>query len=95
MMTVSLKKMHYRKLSTKAINYRKYKKLSNGIFLNSLRDVLSNRNPNEENGSIDIFLSTYSKVLKKHAHCKKCTCKAIRQFFYEETSRKRLRRDQS
>ena len=55
MMTVSFMKMYYRKLPTKVGNYRKYKKFCNGSFLNYLKDVFSNRNPNEENGRIDFF----------------------------------------
>ena len=80
MMTVFFMKMHYRKLPPKIINYKKYKKFSNGINLNSLKDVFSNRNPNEENGGIDFLLSTCSKVIKKHVPCKKCTYKATREF---------------
>ena len=80
MMTVSFTKMHHRKLPPRIINYKNYKKLSDGSFLNCLKDVSSNRNPNKENGGIDFFISTCSKVLKKHAPCKECTYKAIREF---------------
>lgn len=34
----------------KIINYRDNKKFSNGNSLNSVKDVFSNKNPNEENG---------------------------------------------
>ena len=47
--TVSVMKMHYRKLPPKIINYRDYKKFSNGNFLNSVKEVFSNKNPNEKN----------------------------------------------
>ena len=77
-MTVYFMKTHYRKLPTKLLNQKKYKKFSNGSSSNSLNDVFLNRNPNEENGEIEFFLSTCSKVLKKHAPIKKCTYKAIR-----------------
>ena len=79
MMTVSVMKMHYRKLSPKIIHHRDYKKFSNRNFLNSVKEVFSNKNPNEENGGIDFFLSTCAKVLNKHAPCKrKSTYEAIR-----------------
>ena len=68
MMTVSVMKMHYRKLPPKIINYRDNKKLSNEIFS---KKFFSNKNPNEENVGIDLFLITCSKVLNKHASCKK------------------------
>ena len=71
MMTISLMKMHYRKRPPKIINCRDYKKFPDGNFLNSVKEVFSNKNPNEENGGIDFFLSTCSKVLNKHALCKK------------------------
>ena len=71
MMTVSVTKMHYKKLPPKIINYRDYKKFSNGNFLNSVKKVFSNKTPNEENGGIDFFLSTCSNVLNKHAYSKK------------------------
>ena len=47
LMTVSVIKMYYRKLLPKIINYRDYKKFSNGNFLNSVAEVFSNKNPNE------------------------------------------------
>ena len=78
-MTVSVLKMHHRKLSPKIINYRDYKKISNRNFLNSVKEVFSNKNPNEENGGIDFFLHTCAKVLNKHAPCKrKSAYEAIR-----------------
>ena len=80
MMTVSVfvMKMHYRKLSPKIINCRDHKKFSNGNFLKSVKEVFSNKNPNEENGGIDFFLSTCSKGLNKNAPCKKSSYEAIR-----------------
>ena len=63
--------MNYRKLPPKIIKYRDYKKFSNGNFLNSVKEVFSNKNPNEKSGGIDFFLSTCLKVLNKHAPCKK------------------------
>ena len=79
MMTVSAVKMHYRKLSRKIINHRDYKKFSCSNFVNSIKEVFSNKNPNEENGGIDLFLSTCAKVLNKHAPCeRKSTYNAIR-----------------
>ena len=42
-----------------------------GSFLNALKDVFSNTNQKEKNAGIDLFLSTCSKVLKKHVPCKK------------------------
>ena len=71
MMTISLMKMHYRKRQPKIINCRDYKKFPDGNFLNSVKEVFSNKNPNEENGGIDFFLSTCSKVLDEHATFKK------------------------
>ena len=47
LMTVSVIKMYYRKLLPKIINYRDYKKFSNGNFLNSVTEVFSNKNQNE------------------------------------------------
>ena len=71
--------MHYRNLSPKIINYRDYKKFSNRNFLNSVKEVFSNKNPNEDNGRIDFFLNTCAEVLNKHAPCKrKRTHEAIR-----------------
>ena len=66
MITVTVMKMLYTNLPPKIINYRDHKKFSNGNFLNSVKEVFSNKNPNEENGAIDFFLSTCSKVLNKH-----------------------------
>ena len=77
-MTVSVLKTHYRKLPTKLLKQKKYKRFSNRSSSNSLNDVFLNRNPNEENGEIEFFLSTCSKFLKKHAPIKKCAYKAIR-----------------
>ena len=77
-MTVSVLKTHYRKLPTKLLKQKIYKRFSNGSSSNSLNDVFLNRNPNEENGEIEFFLSTCSKVLKKNAPIKKCAYKAIR-----------------
>ena len=71
MSCVSFTKMHYRKLSSKIINYRNYKKFSNRDFLNSIKEVFSNKNSNEQNGRIDFFLSTCAKVLNKQAPCKR------------------------
>ena len=39
--------------------------------MNFDKEVFSNKNPNEENGGIDFFLSACAKVLNKHATCKK------------------------
>ena len=39
MMAVSVMKMYYRKLPPEIIICRKYKKLSNGNFLDSVKDV--------------------------------------------------------
>ena len=47
MMSVSVMKMNYRKLPPKIITYIDYKKFSNGNFLNSVKEVFSNKNPNE------------------------------------------------
>ena len=91
MMTVSFMKMHYGKLPTKVSNHRNYKKFCNRSFLNYLKDVFSNRNPNEEYGRIDFF-STCSKVLKKHAPCKKCTYKAIGQLLSRNISKEITKR---
>ena len=71
MMTVSVMKTYYRKLPTKIINHKDYKKFSNENFLNSVKEVFSNNNPNEENDGIDFFLSTCSKVLNENAPCRK------------------------
>ena len=57
-------KMHYRKLPPKIINYRNYKKFSNGNFLHSFKEVFSNKNPNEENNGIHFFLGC-TKVLEE------------------------------
>ena len=83
-MTVSVMKMHYRKHSPKVINYRE-KKFSNGNFLNSVKGIFSSKNPNEENGRIDFFPSTCSKVLNKHASCKKKVHSRQSETFYEQT----------
>ena len=88
-MTVSVMKMHYRKLPPKIINYRDYKKFSNENFLNSVKEVLSNKNPNEENGGIDFFFSTYSNVLNKHAPCKKKYIRGNQRPFMSKYIRKR------
>ena len=42
------------------INYRDYKKFSNGNFLNSVKEVFSNKNPNKKNGGTDFFLTKSS-----------------------------------
>ena len=83
MMTISVMKMHCRKLPPKIIN-KDSKKFSNENFLNSVKDVFSSKNSNEENGGVDFFLRTCSKVRNKHGPCKK---KHIRgnQTFYEQT----------
>ena len=84
-------KMRYRKLSPKIINYRNCKKLFNRDFLNSVKEVFSNKNPNEQNGRIDFFLSTCAKVLNKHAPCKwKSTYEATRDLLWTNIYRKRL-----
>ena len=91
MMTVSVIKMHYRKLLQKIIHYRDYKKFSDRNFLNSVKEVFSNKIPNEENGVIDFFLSTCAKVLNKHVPCKKkSTYEAIRDLLRTNISRKTL-----
>ena len=93
-MTVSVMKMHYKKLSQKIIHYRDHKKFSNRNFVNSVKKVSSNKNPNEENGRIDFFLSKCAKVVNKHAPCKrKSTNEAIRDLLRTNISRKRLWRD--
>ena len=85
MMTVSVMKMHYRKLSPRIINYRDYKKFSNRNFLNFVKEVFSNKNPNKENSGIDFFLSTCAKVLNKHALCKEKVHTRQSETFYEQT----------
>ena len=91
MMTVSVMKMHYRKLSPKIIHHRDYKKFSNRNLLNSVKEVFSNKNPKEETGGIDFFLSTCAKVLNRHAPCKrKSTYEAIRDLLWTNIFGKRL-----
>ena len=76
--------MNYRKLPPKIIKYRDYKKFSNGNFLNSVKEVFSNKNPNEKSGGIDFFLSTCLKVLNKHAPCKKKAHRKQSETFHEQ-----------
>ena len=73
-MTVSFMEMHYSKVPPKTINYRDYKKFSNINFLNFFKEVFSTKAPNDKNGAIYFFISTWSKVFNK----KTCT-------FYEQT----------
>ena len=93
MMTVSFMKMHYGKLPTKVSNYRNYKKFCNRSFLNYLKDVFSNRIPNEEYGR-KIFLAHAQKFSRNTRPAKNVHTKQS-DSFYPETSPKRLRRDKS
>ena len=69
-MTISVLKMHFRKLPHKIINYRDFKKFDNERFMNSLHYTLSeeqvdyNKNPGK-------FFETCQVVLNKHAPRKK------------------------
>ena len=69
-MTISVLKMHFRKLPPKVINYRNFKKIDNERFMNSLHYTLSeeqfdySKNP-------DKFFETCQTVLIKHAPRKK------------------------
>ena len=93
MMKVSVMKMDYRKLPPNIINYRDYKKFSIGNFLNSVKEVFLNKNPNGENGGINFFLSTCSKVLNKHAPCKKKCIRGIqRPFMNKHISKEIMKR---
>ena len=77
--------MNYGKLPPKIIKYRDYKKFSNGDFLNSVKEVFSNKSPNEKSCGIDFcLLSTCLKVLNKHVPCKKKVHRKQSDTFHEQ-----------
>ena len=65
-MTISVLKMHFRKLPPKIINYKDFKTFDNKRFMNSLRHTFSeervdyNKNPNN-------FYEIYVSVLNNDA----------------------------
>ena len=69
-MTISVLKMHFRKLPPKVINYRDFKKFENERFMNSLPHTL-NEERIDYSKNPDIFLKICHTVLNTHAPKKK------------------------
>ena len=71
-MTLSVLKMHFRKLPPKVITYRNFSKYDNANFINSLNDVL-NEHENQEHllNDPDCFYKVCAEVLNRHAPQKK------------------------
>ena len=69
-MTISVLKMHFRKLPPKVINYRGFKKFDNESFMNALHYTLSEEQFDYSKNH-DKFFETCQTVLNKHAPRKK------------------------
>ena len=69
-MTISVLKMHFRKLPPKVISYRDFKNFENDRFMNSLQSALNNQNSNYVKNP-DLFFNICHRVLDKHAPRKK------------------------
>ena len=69
-MTISVLKMHFRKLPPKVINYRDFKKFDNERFMNSLQYTLDEERIDYSKNP-DKFLEICHTVLNTHAPKKK------------------------
>ena len=71
-MTVSVLRMHFRKLPQKVITYRNFSNYDNANFINYLNDVL-NEQENQEHllNDPDCFYKACAEVLNRHAPQKK------------------------
>ena len=69
-MTISVLKMHFRKLPLKVINYRNFKKFDNERFMNSLQYTL-NEERIDYSKNPDKFFEICHTVLNTHAPKKK------------------------
>ena len=74
--TISVLKMHFRKLPLKVISYRDFKTFENERFITSLQSTLESQNIDYIKNSItlkDLFFEICQKVLNHHAPRKKST----------------------
>ena len=71
-MTVTVLKMHFRKLPPKVITYRNFSNYDNANFINSLNDI-HNKHENQEHlfNDPDCFYKLCAEVLNRHAPQKK------------------------
>ena len=71
-MTVSVLKMHFRKLPPKVITYRNFSNYDNANFINSLNDVL-NEHENQEHllNDPDCLYKVWVEVLNRYTPQKK------------------------
>ena len=72
-MTISVLKMHFRKLPPKVINYRDFKKFDNERFMNLLHYTLSEEQF-DYSKNLDKFFETCQTVLNKKPAQKKEIC---------------------
>ena len=75
-MTISVLKMHFRKLPPKRINYRDFKKFDNERFMDSLLYTL-NEECNDYSENPDRFFETCNTILNAHAPKIKKICVGI------------------
>ena len=85
-MTVSVLKMHFRKLPPKVITYRNFSNYDNASFINSLSDVL-NEYDNQEHllNDPDCFYKVCAEVLNRHAPEKKKYVRRKNKTFMNKT----------
>ena len=69
-MSISVLKMHFRKLPTKVIRHRDFKHFENGRFMNSLQSALDNQKSDYVQNP-DLFFNICHEILNKHASRKK------------------------
>ena len=70
-MTISVLKMNFRRLPSKRITYRDFKKFDNEWFMNSLQSVLFDPRADYNIRDPDTFFQINQKVLDNHAPRKK------------------------
>ena len=85
-MTVSVLKMHFRKLPLKVITYRNFSNYDNANFINSLNDVL-NEHENLEHllNDPDCFYKVCAEVLNLHVPQKKKFVRVNNKSFMNKT----------
>ena len=90
-MTVSVLKMHFRKLPPKVITYRNFSNYENANFINSLNDVL-NEHENQEHllNDPDCFYKVCVEVLNRHAPQKKKYVRGNNKPFMNKTLSKAI-----
>ena len=71
-MTVSVLKMHFRKLPPRIISYRDFSNYNNANFINSLTEILfEGENTESFVKDPEYFYKLCTEVLNQHAPCKK------------------------